>query len=149
MARALLITPEIREACTAAVARARAHPIAWETLKQYAIPRDRDRGHVTLADRAAPGFRPVSEGVKIPIGIRAAISFEVQPAGLCAHLSISVDRPGKLPHPAIVNELAGLFGFTLPVFEHSKIWVEEFEPGHEAVNVVELVEPRQPQGSVQ
>ena len=50
-----------------------------------------------------------------PNGYRAAISFEQQPPGLCAHLSISVDTPGNLPSPESVEMIAEVFGLKVPL----------------------------------
>ncbi len=35
----------------------------------------------------------------------------MQRAIKCRHLSISVDKPGKYPHEAAVDEIAKVFGF--------------------------------------
>lgn len=85
--------------------------------------------------------RPESEHVCIPRGYRAALSFEQQPSGLFRHLSVSVDTPGRLPHPEAIAALAREFGFTDFPPTVGRTWMEEFDPGHHAINVVELVMP--------
>lgn len=58
------------------------------------------------------------------------------------HLSISVDTKGSLPSPQAVELLAEEFGIAFPP-KSGLVWTEEFEPGHHAVNVIEL-EPTTP-----
>jgi hypothetical protein len=98
-----------------------------------------DKPTMMLADRPAGFKRPQSEIVELPVGYRANISFEEQPAGLCRHLSVSVDRPGMLPSIDAFAMIAHAFGFSAA--HHSQVWVEEFKPGQNAVNVVQLDEP--------
>jgi hypothetical protein len=112
MARALLIGPTEQAAINAAIERARARPIAFETVKAQAIEH---KDMVTLADRkkSIGDARPQSEHVLLPIGYRAAISFEYQPFGLVRHLSVSVDTPGRVPNQPAMEMIAKAFGFTL------------------------------------
>jgi len=143
--RALVIREQERAAIKAAIERAAEHPITLAMLEALQI---KDAGaHLTLEMRkkqfgADWDKRPKSEFVDLPVGFRAAISFEEQPVGLCRHLSISVDKPGALPNPAAVGMIAKEFGC-----EHAVAapWIEEFEPGHEAVNIIALSSP--PQGN--
>ena len=136
--RALIIGDEERAAIEAAVKHAAAHPISLETVKRLAttIPQG---GDLALADRPKEFHRPESEHVELPGGYRASISFEQQPIGLCRHLSVSVDTPGRVPNLLAVGMIAEAFGFVKGM--ERKIWVEEFDPGHHAVNVVEPVLP--------
>lgn len=95
-------------------------------------------GRLALSDRK-PGFeRPPSQHVILGT-YRAAISFEKQPAGLCRHLSISAIKPGTLPLPIVLEMIAKEFGFAEFPPPQGRVWLEEFDPGHEAVNVIELV----------
>lgn len=98
---------------------------------------------LTLADRR-PDLppRPPSAQVLIPFGFRAALSFEDQPAGISCHLSISLDTPGLLPIPLACQMIAEEFGFNYGDMINAakegncSIWLEEFAPGHEAVNIL-------------
>lgn len=81
----------------------------------------------TKGQKLYPGI-PVS----IPLGYRVSVSFEIQPGGLCRHIAISVDEPGKLPHQAAIEQIARAFGIP----EIANAWLEEFAPGHFAVNIV-------------
>jgi hypothetical protein len=135
--RALIITSEIRAQIAAAVARAEAKPIPFSVLREGALREEVK--HLKLIDRK-PGFeRPPSEHLLIPIGYRASISIEEQPAGFCRHLSISVDQPGKLPSVEAVKMIAEAYG----IKEWDKVWFEEFDPGHSAINILELYQPRE------
>jgi len=98
--RALIITTEVQAAIKAAIERARQKPIPVEYLQAAEV-----HGRVIPLAERKPGFErgTASENVLIPVGYRAAISFEQQPPGLCRHLSVSVDTPGKLPNePAVL-----------------------------------------------
>src|SRR4051812_19470983 len=154
MAYAFIMTPEIEQEIAAAVVKARANVIPWETLKPTAADTPTDM--LKLAERP-PAFRPQSIHVDIPQGYRAAISFEEQPAGIFRHLSVSTPRKGQkhLPHPMVVAECCKLFGFADDIVRvlrgerppdamwTGRIWTEEFDPDHYAVNVIELETSRE------
>ena len=133
--RALLIDDDLRAACRAAMDRARKRPITSETLDVLASQVPQGKPNLALAD-LPPGFkRPRSEHVEIPMGYRAAISFEEQPVGLCKHISVSVDKPGSLPNIPAFTEICALFDVKF-VVGGGRFWIEEFAPGHSAVNFV-------------
>src|SRR5580765_7822714 len=139
--RPLVIGAEQLRAIAAAIERAAKHPVTLEQLKAQAI--DNVGFELTLEKRkAALGEnwqrQNLSENVLLPFGYRAAISFEYQPIGLCRHLSVSVDRKGKLPSPEAVDMIAKAFGCEHPL---DAPWLEEFSPGHVAVNIVALNAP--------
>jgi hypothetical protein len=129
-----------RAAIRTAVEIARDKPIPWEVLRQF-IPDNQHTDTVSLEDRPRTPPRD-PEQVLLPMGYRLAVSFEHQPAGLFAHLSLSTSAPGKLPHPlafAMVVKAAG--------FEHGaqgRVWIEEYlidgKPGGRAINALFLVE---------
>lgn len=134
--RPLIITPEKQDEIAAAVRRAEANPISFEKLRAGAV--EPSKTEIALSDRK-PGYeRPPSEHVLIPIGYRAAFSIEDQPVGLCHHISVSVEQPGKLPSKDAVIMIAAAYGIT----RADSIWLEEFDPGHQAVNVI-MVKARQ------
>lgn len=125
----------------AAVARARKHPIPWDVLKRHATTDPTP--YLKLADRK-PGPRPRSEAVDIPIGYRLNISFEVQPAGLCQHISISSPDPvNNIPNDIALAMLAQACGMQWPPGENARVWIEDFVAGPmvgKAINIVEVVE---------
>lgn len=141
MTRALIIGETQRAAIREAIERAAKHPITLDMVKAMQIE---GGSHLTLEMRRkqqGPDWekkRPRSEFVNLPIGIRVAISFEEQPIGMCRHLSVSVDKPGALPNPHVVDMVAKEFGCDHPLCAP---WIEEFAPGHNAVNIVALSAP--------
>jgi hypothetical protein len=134
--RVLLITNEKLAEIKAAVARAEANPIPWERLREAAL--GEEVKHLSLADRKSGFERPPSDNVLIPDGYRAAFSVEEQPAGFMHHLSVSVDIPGALPSVESVIAIGKAYG----IKRWNRIWLEEFDPGHQAVNILELYKPR-------
>lgn len=84
----------------------------------------------------------LTHSLLLPIGFRATYSREIQPnappPGLCHHLSVSVDRPGKLPSPEAVKMILQEFGMGA-LDEADALWIEEIGPGERAINVVKLV----------
>lgn len=142
MTRALIIGETEKAAIKTAIERAATHPITLEMLKALQV--ETEGAHLTLEMRRqqqGPDFekkRPRSESVNLPIGYRAAISFEEQPVGMCRHLSVSVDKPGALPSPEAFDMIAKEFGCAHPMCAP---WIEEFEPGHSAINIVALSAP--------
>ena len=140
----LIIGETERARIAEVVAEAKARPIPMEVLRAGAVPNDMPS--VMLKDRK-PGFeRPPSAHVFLPGGYRAALSFEHQPPGLCSHLSISVfgrARKGMMPSPEAAAVIAHEFGVPFPPDMH---WVEEFDPGEFAINLLSLYAPA-PEGS--
>ncbi len=135
--RPLIITNDTLLKIKAAVEYAEAHPIPWSELKEGAL--GEEVKELKLVDRK-PGFeRPLSENVLIPVGFRVAFSVEEQPAGWLHHLSVSVDTPGKLPSIPAVVMICKEYG----IKNWDRVWVEEFDPGHSAVNILELYKPRE------
>ncbi len=130
-----------REAIAKLVAYAKAHPLLFDTVREGAI--EGDKTVLTLEERK-PGYaRPASHDVIFPGGYRACFSFEQQPPGLCSHLSISVfgrSKKGMVPSPEAVAMIAQEFGVPYPP---DKGWVEEYERGEYAVNLVSIAVPTQ------
>jgi hypothetical protein len=135
-----------REKITEIIAWAKAHPVSFDTVRKAAVPA-KDR--VMLSDRRPDHERPRSRHLDIPVNFTAAYSVEEQPAGFCAHLSVSVcrRRPGAMPNPQAVKMIAEEFG--IPPFDGDdpvRMWVEEYAPGEFAVNLVHLYQPREEHG---
>lgn len=133
------------------VAHAKANVVSWESMKDAAL--GEGALEVKLSDRK-PGFeRPPSDHMTLG-NVRVAYSHEEQPAGIFRHLSASVQQPGKTPHPVAIAMICEAFGFSRELCEAlgsvppkpadivARIWLEEFAPGHHAVNVLELIEAR-------
>lgn len=140
----LLMGDKEKADITRAIERARRKPITLAWLRQWGFAASEHKGPLKLADRK-PGFpeRPRSQQVLIPIGYRAAVSFEEQPAGMAMHLSISVERPDPKWNPSVaaVQTIAEAFGIAPDRMHDGEVWMEEYEPGRHAVNIVVIVTP--------
>jgi hypothetical protein len=142
----LLIDGQAKAEIARAIMRARKRPLPWDIGRQMMVT---NRPVLKLADRVpgAPSredHRP--EQVLIPKGYRAMVSFEEQPAGMCMHLSISVERkdPTKMPSIPAVQAIAAEFGINYEREQREgSVWMEEYEPGRHAVNILVVSEPRQ------
>jgi hypothetical protein len=143
----LIIGTKERHDIRVALARAREKVIPFDVGAALAI--DQATNVVTLEERRkgprGDFNRPISEQVLLPIGYRLAISYEDQPAGLCLHLSMSVDnKPGALPHPSKFASVLRACGIDQ---EPGRTWIEEFSidgrPGGLAINALFLIEPRE------
>jgi len=148
----LIIGPEEEAEIARAIARARAKPLPLSVGAQIA---QADRPQVDLADRKGPVdlAREEYPAQNVMLGTyRVAISFEEQPAGLMRHISVSSHRPDKIPGPEVLQMVCEAFGFSKvvcdafgnrspakPTDHPARIWAEEFDPGHYAINVIEQV----------
>lgn len=136
----LIIGKTEREKIAEVVAYAKAHPLSFDTLRKSVVT---NADTVRLGDRQPGHERPLSQHVIFPGGYRAAFSIEVQPAGLCTHLSVSIfgrAKKGMMPSPEAVQMIAEEFGVPFPA---DKGWTEEFDPGEYAVNLLSLYAPAQ------
>jgi len=146
----LVIGPQEEARINRAIKIARRKPTPLSVGRQIA---QADTSAIKLADRKGPVelARREYPPQQIMLGTyRAALSFEEQPAGLFRHLSVSSERPGNVPGPEVLLMICEAFGFstivcdafrytTVKPTEHpARIWAEEFDPGHYAINVVEL-----------
>lgn len=136
--RVLLIDDTTRAMIERAKAEAFADPLTKEEIAVMTLP-PQDKDRYTLAEREGASLPKKAISIDIVAGYHANVAFEEQEAGLCMHLSIRVDTPGHLPSPEAFMLIAQAFGIHLdkaPV----RVWFDEFAPGHEAINVVVLVE---------
>lgn len=135
-----VIGPDEKATITEAVTKARANPIPWAPELHV-----KDPGFRLDLKQRPPGIetflRPYPPQ-HVTLGTyKIAFSFEHQPLGLFRHLSISTSK-GKIPGLEVVSAAVQVFGFSgWPLQRPSRIWNEEFEEGHYAVNVIELDEP--------
>lgn len=137
MRNILLIDDTVREMIAVAKAEAFTNPVTAEEIAKLALPAQ-GKTEVTLEDKVGFERPKKSVAVAIPLGYIAAVSYEHQPAGLCMHLSISVATPGRLPSPEAFMLIAQEYGLLIDRAP-GQVWFEEFEPGHQAVNIVVLV----------
>ena len=122
------------------IAYAKAHPLTFDVIRQCMTE---DKSTLKLEDRQPGHERPPSQHIEFPGGYRAAYSVEMQPVGICSHLSISVfgrSKPGMMPSEPAVQMIAEEFGVPYPA---EKMWMEEFDPGEYAINLVSVYAPAQ------
>ena len=123
---------------------ARKNPVPFTTIKHGLTDKVDVLSLVAREKMPADMVRPPSMHMKFPGGYRAALSAEEQPVGLCWHLSISVEgRPkkGMMPSEEATKIIAEEFGIDWPGL---LVWIEEFEPGEYAVNIVGLITDHKP-----
>ena len=124
--RALVIGPEQEALIAALRSKARANVVPFEAMKL----------------RAAGNVRNIAEinsdyTMGIPFGFSVTLTHEEHRPGIvCRHLSVSVDRAGKGPHPLAVQEIMSKFGFANPLGE-LVCWDEPLDQDRFAINVVE------------
>lgn len=133
---AIHIDGAARSRIEAAVAKARETPVplAWvmaQARRSYG-------GSVGLADRPEGFRRPPSRSVDLCRAHRANFSFEEQPSGLVAHLSVSVGTPAVVPASDDLLAIAAAFGYPGQETATSRAWTEEFAPGEMSVHLVWL-----------
>jgi len=58
-----------------------------------------------------------SNSIHLYHGFRVVYTLEEHPMGLCHHISISVDTPGKMPNEFSVQAIMDEFGFPLKLHE--------------------------------
>lgn len=136
----LFIGPEETAKIALAIAEAKKNATPWEALA--AIAEGSPTPVYNLADRK-PGVEAARKqypAQHLMLGTyHVAISFEHQPAGLFRHLSISSQNKRMVPGLEVLLAVLEAFGFSgWPLQRPNRIWMEEFEPGWRAVNVVEL-----------
>jgi hypothetical protein len=141
----LIIDETVRGAVAELIERARKRPLSWDKMRDVAleIAKRDDQGMLDLTDRPANFERPPTEQIVLNEHYRCAFSFEEQPAGFVRHLSVSVPKRGAFPNVPAIEMIAELFGFTEFPPTRGRIWLEEFEPGHHAVNIVEIESERE------
>lgn len=138
----VIITPHAKAKIEVLIAQAREHVVPWSLIAASAVATDTNE--LTLAERksGAPK-RPESQHIMLG-NVEVAFSFEEQPAGICRHMSVALGKPHLLPPQEAVEFIAKEFGFTEFPPSRGRVWVEEYEPGYHAINVVELDEPAAP-----
>jgi hypothetical protein len=134
---AFIIGPADEEQLKSTVKLALDNPIPWEVLKAGVNTEIQETDRLTLDDKKGlpPIKRPVYN-VILPLGWRVAISCEDQPAGRLLHLSMSSPKRGKIPSEHALLMVIKACGYTLE--DVARMWLEEFDPGHNAVNVLFL-----------
>ena len=138
----LVIGQEEEKAIAEALERARANPMPWKEGQNIGIL---DKGQDLTFNGRPPRTDEIREkypSQHLMLGTyRIAFSFEEQPAGLFKHLSVSSNNKKKVPGLEVMQMVAEAFGFSgIQPGEARRAWMEEFEPGWYAVNIIEMVQ---------
>jgi hypothetical protein len=116
------------------------HPVPWEIVKTGISTKYQETDTLTLAEREGLSNVPRHiEDVILPYGWRVAISCEEQPAGILLHISMSSPKKGKIPNEHAMKMLIEACGYKLN--DVARGWLEEFEPGWNAINILILTNP--------
>lgn len=125
-----MIGPGEREALARLRAQAEARPIDVSTL---------ERAIATPEGKAHHRIRMTEQTVLIPAAYMVTFSVETNhPHGTARHMSMSVQREGRLPIGHAVWMVAVELGFTGGLGECTT-WLEELQGHGQAVNVVQYV----------
>jgi len=74
----------------------------------------------------------------LPFGYKIVYTIDAYPDKKIRHLSMSVDTPGSLPNPAMVQEIMKLIGFKGGLLE-CIVHLEDIAINHQAINVMEAI----------
>lgn len=126
----VILGPSEIEALVALRARAEASPTPLAVLTSLG------------EGEPAPGGMNPTFTVKIPTNLTVTFTHEVQPIGLCRHVSMSVNLNGRVPHPTAVAMVLPFLGFTQSAKTLGSlglVWMEAF--GAHTQNAVNVLEP--------
>jgi len=134
----LIIGPEEQKTIDEAIAKARSKPIPLEVLKAHGVFSSKKHLELKNVTDEARASRQKHLAQQVQLGTYCcAISFEHQPLGLYRHISVSCKK-GELPNPIALDMILEAFGFHDFCVRDS--WIEEFEPGWNAINVIKAAE---------
>ena len=119
---------------------------AFEALRQKAARKPVDMPSLMRAIKTQQGERRhrkqmQAQTVPIPGPWPFFVTFSIEtghPAGTCRHMSMSVKRDGRVPHPAALWMVAEAFGFSGGL-ESCTVWPEKLSDGGAAINLVQPV----------
>lgn len=107
----LVIEPAVKDLVAEVVQYAEANHIGVNDMKRI------------MAGELPPAGDDIHRACIIPRGYRCVFTIEQQPMGWCKHLSISVNRDDKYPHPLAVDAILSEFG--MPKMAECLTYVEQ------------------------
>lgn len=119
--RPLIIDDNARKIIQQMINHAKANPYSLKHVKRLVEGSESPPGDLD-------GF-----SCNLPVGYRVVYSIEVQPIGICHHISISV--PMRMPNPEAVELILHEFG--MPPLKVRKTWVEDGP--RKSINVISLI----------
>jgi hydrogenase maturation factor len=132
----LVIDNEVREQIKACIALAEASVVDMPSLiERIKIPKNKEH-HMTQMTR---------QTIDIPMAYSVTFSIEQgHPVGECRHMSMSVQREGRLPSEAALWTVAQEFGFWGEIEDCAGVWIEELRGHGQAINLIQPVKPPTP-----
>lgn len=125
---ALLIGPDEKAQITKLMEQAAAAPVHMPEVM---------RRIKTVAGKKAHMARMTAQTIELPVAFLLTFSIETgHPCGTCRHMSMSVNRQGRLPSPEAMWMVAKELGFTGSLAACT-YWVEELRGHGQALNVVQ------------
>lgn len=106
MMSALVLGVAERDRINALRERAAAAPFSMAEMERRSRGFDPANPKTRTTDSLPPEFT-----IEIPRGFTVTYTIEEQPIGLCRHISVSVDTPGRLPNSHALAWLLEAFGF--------------------------------------
>lgn len=131
MGTPLVIDEEVRSQIKACVELAEANPVDMPTLMK------RIKTHQGKEHHRAQMTR---QSVKIPFAYKATFSIEHgHPCGTCRHMSMSVQREGRMPNEIGLWMIAKEFGFWGELKDCEAVYQEHLEGHGRAINIIQKV----------
>ena len=92
-----------------------------------------------VAGKAAHKMQMTRQTIEIPIGFMVTFSIETgHPGGTARHMSMSIDKHGRIPNEHALWIVAERLGFVGDLND-CVMWVEDLEGHGAAVNVVQVI----------
>lgn len=129
----LLITPAVEAQLRALKDLAEAFPRSINdiaTAMETDAGRSEHRDNMTLQSVVIPGPWPFYVTYSVETG---------HPIGAVRHMSMSVKRDERIPHPIAVWMIAAYLGFTGDLCSCEKVWMEDLSDGGKAINLVQVM----------
>ena len=131
MSTPLLLDNNVRQSIRELVALAHANPVQIADLGILLSTPEGKAHHMALMSR---------QTITIPFAYLVTFSIEVgQPTGTCRHMSMSVQRDGRLPNEHAVWMIAQEFGFWGTLVQCS-VWLEKLQGHGQAINIIQPIE---------
>lgn len=128
----MVIDDEVRSQIKACIELAEANPVDMPTLMERIKDPVKKQHHMAQMTR---------QTVTIPIAFMVTFSIEHgHPCGPCRHMSMSLQRPGRMPNPIGVWMIAKEFGFWGNMVEDcDAIYPEELQGHGQAINLIQRI----------
>lgn len=130
----MVIDDEVRSQIKACIELAEANPIDMPALMERIKDPLKKEHHMAQMTR---------QTVKIPLAFMVTFSVEDgHPVGRCRHMSMSVQKKDRLPHPIGLWMIAKEFGFWGETIESCDgVWKEDLQGHGTAINIVQRITP--------